>query len=242
MLNNPSKQLSLKECENRHNEKFPNNKIKTIGENDKYVYFLSEFGLCRKLKTTFGKKSYDTRSAVDKTLFIINKFKKIHGNKYIYDEVIFVKEITKVKIICPKHGIFEQTPNKHLSGRGCEKCAREATNKHQRENATGWSLKSWKSLATKSKKFDSFKVYVIECWNSKEKFYKIGRTFKTINHRFDCKKSMPYDYKIIHLFIDNAENIYTLETKLKRMNKEYKYIPKIKFNGVQECYFNLKIE
>ena len=35
-------------------------------------------------------------------------------------------------------------------------------------------------------------------------------------------------------------NYLNLETELKRMNKEYKYIPKIKFNGMQECYFNLK--
>ena len=27
-----------------------------------------------------------------------------------------------VKIICPEHGEFNQTPNKHLNGRGCPKC------------------------------------------------------------------------------------------------------------------------
>ena len=33
------------------------------------------------------------------------------------------KAKTKIKIICPKHGIFEQTPNNHLlSGHGCPKC------------------------------------------------------------------------------------------------------------------------
>lgn len=237
-----SKQLSLEECENRHNIKFPNTKIKTVRKEGKYVYFTTEFGLCRKQRGTFGKTSYSVSSAIDKTSFIINKFKQIHGNKYIYDEVLFVKEINKVKIICPKHGIFEQTPNKHLNGRGCEKCAREVTNKHQRENATGWSLTSWKNLATKSKKFDSFKIYIIRCWNKNEEFYKIGRTFKTIKHRFDCVKHMPYNYEILKIFINDVESIYNLETELKRMNKEYKYIPKIKFNGMQECYFNLKIE
>jgi hypothetical protein len=30
---------------------------------------------------------------------------------------------TKVKIICKKHGIFEQTPNGHCDGRGCPACA-----------------------------------------------------------------------------------------------------------------------
>ena len=233
---------SLEYYENKHNTNFPNNKIKVLEIKGKYVYFLTEFGICKKVKSTFGKKSYDVRSAIDKTLFLINKFKQIHGNKYNYDEVIFVKEIYKVKIICPVHGIFEQSPNKHLNKRGCEKCARESTNKHQRENATGWSLTSWKKLAVRSKKFDSFKVYVLRCWNDEEEFYKIGRTFKTIKHRFDCIKNMPYNYEIVNIFVDIAENVYNLETELKRLNKEYKYIPKIKFGGMQECYYNFKIK
>lgn len=235
---NLSKQLSLKECENRHNRKFPNNKIKTVWKKGEYIYFITEFGLCKKQRGTFGKTSYNIRSAVDKNSFIINQFKQIHGNKYIYDEVVFVRENLKVKIICPKHGSFEQSPNKHLNKRGCEKCAREITNKHQRENATGWSLKSWRKQATKSKKFDSFKLYILRCWRDEEEFYKIGRTFKTIKSRFDCIKNMPYNYEVVKIFIDNAENIYNLEIELKKINKEYKYTPKIKFGGMQECYYN----
>ena len=34
---------------------------------------------------------------------------------------------TKVKIICPKHGVFEQTPKNHKKGNDCLKCAREKT-------------------------------------------------------------------------------------------------------------------
>ena len=35
-----------------------------------------------------------------------------------------------VKIICPIHGEFEQTPNAHLyAGSGCEKCARDSRRK-----------------------------------------------------------------------------------------------------------------
>jgi hypothetical protein len=238
-MSNP---FPIKHYETLHNNKYPNDLIEVLYRKNNYIYFETSLGICKKIKSTFGHKSYSILSAIDKTQFMINKFKTIHGNKYIYDKVIFIKELFKVIIICPKHGEFLQTPNKHLQGRGCEKCARERTNKHQRENATGWSLKSWKNLATKSKKFDSFKVYILECWNAEEKFYKIGRTFKTIKNRFDCVKSMPYNYKIIHLFIDEVENIYILETKLKRINKEFKYIPKIKFNGMQECYFNFKID
>jgi len=30
---------------------------------------------------------------------------------------------TKVKIICGKHGMFEQSPTNHLNGEGCPKCS-----------------------------------------------------------------------------------------------------------------------
>lgn len=55
----------------------------------------------------------------------IQKARKIHGNKYNYDKVNYVNNETKVTIICPKHGEFQQTPKGHLKGHGCQKCARE---------------------------------------------------------------------------------------------------------------------
>ena len=57
-----------------------------------------------------------------KTLDFIEKSIKKHGDKYLYDKVDYVKSSLKVTIICRKHGNFEQTPNKHLSGKGCSKC------------------------------------------------------------------------------------------------------------------------
>lgn len=48
--------------------------------------------------------------------------KAIHGDRYIYDLAEYKNCDTKVKIKCSKHGVFKQTPSKHLSGRGCPKC------------------------------------------------------------------------------------------------------------------------
>ena len=53
----------------------------------------------------------------------VQKAKKIHGGAYDYSKVIYVDTKTKVCIICPKHGDFQQTPNNHLQGQGCPKCA-----------------------------------------------------------------------------------------------------------------------
>jgi very-short-patch-repair endonuclease len=55
----------------------------------------------------------------------INKANKIHNNKYDYSLVSYIDTKTKIKIICPIHGIFEQIPQSHLSGSGCSKCVKK---------------------------------------------------------------------------------------------------------------------
>lgn len=52
----------------------------------------------------------------------IKQSKEIQGDKYDYSEVDYKGARTKVKIICPKHGEFLQTPNQHLRGTGCPSC------------------------------------------------------------------------------------------------------------------------
>lgn len=53
----------------------------------------------------------------------INKAKIIHRDRYDYRYVDYINAKTNVKIRCNKCGrIFEQTPNDHLSGKGCSFC------------------------------------------------------------------------------------------------------------------------
>lgn len=59
----------------------------------------------------------------------IEKSHKIHGSRYDYSLVKYKNSRTKVIIICPEHGEFEQTPNKHLANQGCTIC-----NKSKGEN------------------------------------------------------------------------------------------------------------
>ena len=59
----------------------------------------------------------------------IAKAKAVHGNRYDYSQVKYVDSKTKVCIICKDHGEFWQSPEKHLSGQGCEKCFRESLTK-----------------------------------------------------------------------------------------------------------------
>jgi len=57
------------------------------------------------------------------TKTFIEKAKAIHGNKYDYSLVAYRKSCKKIKILCPDHGLFEQSPNNHLMGMKCVKCA-----------------------------------------------------------------------------------------------------------------------
>ena len=57
--------------------------------------------------------------------FDIAAAKLRHGDKYDYSAVVFGGNKVKVSIGCPEHGVFLQTPEKHLAGNGCPQCAVE---------------------------------------------------------------------------------------------------------------------
>ena len=53
----------------------------------------------------------------------IKKAREIHGDKYDYSKVEYIKRNQKVCIICPVHGEFWQIPGNHLCGNGCSECS-----------------------------------------------------------------------------------------------------------------------
>lgn len=156
----------------------------------------------------------------------IEKAKLIHGDKYDYSLVKYKNKKTKIKIICKIHGIFEQLPFSHRRGNGCKKCSIDIY---------GWNCNKWIDTAKKSLKFDSFKFYLIRCWNENEEFYKIGRTFKSIEERFKYKKEMPYNYEVIYSIYSDPEYIFKLEILIKSRFSMNKYNPNLSFHGKREC-------
>ena len=60
---------------------------------------------------------------MDKTVEFIGRAKKIHGDRYDYSKSEYVSATKKLCIICPEHGEFWQTPQVHLRGSNCPKCA-----------------------------------------------------------------------------------------------------------------------
>ena len=52
----------------------------------------------------------------------LEEAEKIHGKVYDYSAVVYKRTYLKVEIKCLLHGLFYQTPDKHLLGQGCPSC------------------------------------------------------------------------------------------------------------------------
>ncbi len=71
----------------------------------------------------------------NKHKFKYEKAKEIHNDKYDYSLVEYGNIETKVVIVCPVHGKFQQTPYKHVNlGQGCGKCKGDRISKTKRFN------------------------------------------------------------------------------------------------------------
>ena len=169
---------------------------------------------------------------------VISRFKEVHGNTYDYSKVKYTGSHELVTITCTEHGDFTKSPAHHIKHKqGCPVC----TNK-KRAKDNKWSYTSWKKAGETSPNFDSYKVYIIMCYNDEgERFYKIGKTFTTVEQRF-LSKSFPYNYKVLKVIEGNAYYVSKLEVKLQNLNKDNKYLPKYKFKGMHECFSTLKKE
>ena len=145
----------------------------------------------------------------------ITKANLIHGDKYNYSLVEYINNKSKIKIICPIHGEFEQSPSHHLSGNGCPKCKGD----NQRIlNAQKWC-----------DKFDTGTLYLLRCYNDIEEFLKIGVTSRTVADRYKQKGYMPYNYEILYEFNGNSKIVSDLEQYIKSNFIYYK--PQIWFGG-----------
>ena len=80
-------------------------------------------------------------------------------------------------------------------------------------------------------------IYVLECRNKNEKFYKIGKAnHKNIKKRYPTSESMPYEYELLYMIKVNRKDVFKIESNLHDLHKHYSYIPNITFNGYTECF------
>lgn len=72
--------------------------------------------------TTTGRLSTKQPQEI-KDQWYIRKAKEVHGDKYDYSQFKYITSTTKVDIMCRDHGVFHQTPDSHIRGRGCPECS-----------------------------------------------------------------------------------------------------------------------
>lgn len=164
---------------------------------------------------------------------VIKRFKEVHGKKYDYSKVNYVKNNIRVCITCPEHGDFWQQPNNHFQGKGCQKCARILNT---------WSRSSYIEICKKRNK-GQCSLYVLVCQEPDGLvFYKIGITYQKIKYRFKASY-IPYDYRVKYLFQDEAGFIYDMEKRIHKLLSKHKYVPQEKFHGsAMECFSKIPKE
>ena len=135
-----SKKLNLNDLlerfKNKHGDKYDYSKVEYVKKQSKVDIICKkhnqEFlqtpekhldsitGGCPKCNS-IGKGNLTLESFLDKAY-------NIHKYKYDYSLTKITNCSKKVKIICKEHGEFDQTPNGHLSGRGCSNCHKSSGN------------------------------------------------------------------------------------------------------------------
>lgn len=233
-------------------QKYPDKKyIKFIKKDKNHLIVEDKYSIC-KIAYTHLMNGYcpTIRVALDKNEYFINKAKEIHGNLYTYKNSIYAGCDDPIIVTCSLHGDFKITPHSLIPSKsGCEKCGYIKSSIKNGNNATGWADSDWFKKAMNSKHFDSFKCYIIKCWDENEEFYKVGKTFKTLKERLvNYKERMPYNWEIIKIFefkdlmLDSAKEISIIERNLKNLNKENKYIPLQNIRGKYECFTQIKLK
>ena len=143
----------------------------------------------------------------------IERSKKIHGDKYDYSLTTYMNNNTKIKIICPDHGVFEQTPNMHKDRKnGCPKCSRK--------NTVALEVNIKRSETIKS---NNFKKYGVR--SPKQRHYNI-QNYNKLNKEYIYENFVDIDgYFLTDLFASfiGCSNVTAL-----RIIKRFGVYPKFK--------------
>lgn len=115
----------IEEARRIHGNKYDYSLSEYINNHTKIKIICPEHGMFEQISTCHINRRqgcpYCAHPSRDTKSFIKTANRK-HNYFYDYSKVSYKNNITKVCIICPKHGEFWQTPNDHLDGCGCPKC------------------------------------------------------------------------------------------------------------------------
>ena len=120
------------ECEEKYGNRYDFSNTKYNGVKNKINVFDKEKGNFIVLTPdTLLHKNYKNKTRLNKENFI-REARKVHGDKYDYSITEYINCRTKIKFICPHHGIVEQFPNNHIKY-GCRFCSYKKVSDTQRK-------------------------------------------------------------------------------------------------------------
>lgn len=170
-----------------------------------------------------ANESISSRVRSNTEEFIKKAQEKYGVEKYTYECSDYDTATTNIKINCPTHGIFEQTPNRFLNGQICPKCKYKEGDTHRCYH----NLKKERNNSI---------LYIIRCYDENESFLKIGVTSRSIKARFSCSDDLPYNFEVLREFrYPNIEVSDGIETYLLKITKPVNYTPSKSFSGWTEC-------
>lgn len=114
-----------------HGDKYDYSLIEEVNTIDKLPIICKTHGVFKMFLHSHLKGQNCPKCAVRKEKYtteeFISKSNKIHGELYDYTKTNYIDSVTPVIITCSKHGDFKKIPAKHISGQGCQKCAKESS-------------------------------------------------------------------------------------------------------------------
>lgn len=149
---------------------------------------------------------------------------KLHGEKYDYSKTVFVSAKEKVIIGCPFHGDFSQSAYNHSHGYGCSKCGDEI-------RSFGDTINDLEKIG---RDYDG-SLYFLEIYNESEHFYKIGVS-RNLKRRYTGMLSLPYEWDILLEINLGMIKSYKEEQRIIEDYQQFKYTPKLYFEGITECF------
>ena len=161
----------------------------------------------------------------------IKDAKEVHGDRYDYSKVKYSTTHENISIVCIDHGVFKQTPDNHLSGKGCPKCAEicRSYKRHlkakNRRNISFEQPEDYKLIPLTQGKFakvdneDFDKVKNINWAFSKGYAYNtlIGHMHRLIMNAPD---DMLVDHKEIEETLDNRRSNLRLATRAQNQHNQ----------------------
>lgn len=122
------------EARNVHGNRYLYVRVRYLGPYEEVEIWCGKHGMFMMTPFRHLKGAVCPECTIDEdTKLFVWKARLIHGRRFVYRLTRYIRVMSKVIIICRKHGSFKQTPNRHLAGTGCKACAVEKQTKTQEQ-------------------------------------------------------------------------------------------------------------